>query len=33
MAKKNGVDNVYLLGTWGGHGLLSFEEKSFLLLD
>ena len=25
--KNNGVGNVYLLGTWGGHGILNFEEK------
>ena len=25
--KKNGVDNIYILGTWGGHGFLSFQEK------
>ena len=29
--KKNGVDNIYSLGTWGGHGLLNFEEKKFFI--
>lgn len=29
--KKNGVDNIYILGTWGGHGFLSFQEKKKII--
>tara|TARA_B100001057_G_scaffold500364_1_gene614998 strand:+ start:7828 stop:8718 length:891 start_codon:yes stop_codon:yes gene_type:complete len=29
--KNQGIDNVYLLGTWGGHGLLNFNEKKSLI--